>query len=209
MTTSQQAEANQLLIGTNVRLWWAFSYATMTYMRMPTPILGEKTARGLVIVSGPHKGNKRGMPTKWGLICPHCNKEFLSETTYINKRGRCYDCRGVDLRIVDENTTYKYYFNFLKVNSYGKVREIGISLNDFKSIASMPCHYCGIEPEYRTGKYEWNPPVKIHGLDRVDSSGGYTLGNVVSCCKWCNIAKLDRSTEDFLEWARRLVKNNE
>lgn len=178
-------------------------------MRVPIPVVGEVTSLGLAIVSGPHKGSRRGQSTKWGLVCPHCGNEFLVETTHINKRGRCYKCRGIDLRVVSEETTYKYFFNFLKVNSYGKKRLITISLEDFKMIASMPCHYCGIEPEYRSGQYEWNPPVKVHGLDRVDSSGGYSLDNVVSCCKWCNIAKLDRSKEDFLEWARRLVKNNE
>lgn len=167
---------------------------------------GGVTPNGLRILSGPYRAGKRGNATKWGVECPHCNKEFIVNTARIPKVARCYDCRGIDLRLVNEETTYKFFFNYLKSSSYGKDRSDDLTLEDFKKIASMPCHYCGVEPEYRRGKYEWNPMVKIHGLDRVDSSGSYTINNVVACCKWCNVAKLDRSVEDFISWAKRLVE---
>ena len=32
--------------------------------------------------------------------------------------------------------------------------------------------------------------------------------NVVSCCKFCNQAKMDRTKDEFLEWLRRAYEHN-
>jgi 5-methylcytosine-specific restriction endonuclease McrA len=34
---------------------------------------------------------------------------------------------------------------------------------------------------------------------------GYYDDNVVACCKNCNVAKLDRTQEDFLKWIKRVA----
>lgn len=36
------------------------------------------------------------------------------------------------------------------------------------------------------------------GIDRVDSSKGYTVDNCVSCCRECNVSKGTMSLEAFL-----------
>lgn len=84
-------------------------------------------------------------------------------------------------------------------------REFNISIEEFKRLTSSTCTYCGSSPVsvimIRVNK---NKEVQefskylYNGLDRVDSSKDYNLDNVVPCCKWCNIAKRDRSVEDFL-----------
>lgn len=74
-----------------------------------------------------------------------------------------------------------------------------ISFKDFWIIAVKNCHYCGAPPNK---KRTWpNGASSVcNGLDRIDSDFGYSLDNVVPCCKWCNISKLDRSQGDFLAW---------
>lgn len=47
------------------------------------------------------------------------------------------------------------------------------------------------------------------GIDRIDSTMGYSVNNCCSCCYYCNIAKNDRSLEEFLSWARDLVNFQE
>ena len=37
------------------------------------------------------------------------------------------------------------------------------------------------------------------GIDRINSQKSYTISNCVSCCKTCNVMKLNFSVEDFLE----------
>lgn len=46
-------------------------------------------------------------------------------------------------------------------------------------------------------------------LDRIDSSMGYTKGNVQLICNWVQTAKSDYSQSDFIEWIFTFVKNNE
>jgi hypothetical protein len=49
-----------------------------------------------------------------------------------------------------------------------------------------PCHYCGCD-------------IETTGLDRKDSSKGYTPDNVVPCCWDCNLMKGTKLYEEFLQ----------
>lgn len=60
---------------------------------------------------------------------------------------------------------------------YAKHRNLlwDIPLEDYKVLISKTCEYCaGPLPETKVG------------LDRIDNSLGYTLTNVVPCCRYCN-----------------------
>ena len=58
------------------------------------------------------------------------------------------------------------------------------------------CHYCGIPSGW---------PSTRNGIDRVDSKKKiYSVDNCVSCCKICNRAKSDQTTEEFLQWVERI-----
>lgn len=59
--------------------------------------------------------------------------------------------------------------------SYRKI-EWTLSESKFHELSKAPCHYCGQAKETTT----------MAGIDRVDSSLGYTLENSVSCCRRCN-----------------------
>jgi len=61
----------------------------------------------------------------------------------------------------------------------------------FEQLVSEPCRYCGEEPR--------------NGIDRLDSSLGYTLENCVPCCKVCNYMKRKMSAMDFITHARKVV----
>lgn len=80
-----------------------------------------------------------------------------------------------------------------------------LTLEQFVKLAEQPCRYCGGSASnlYRSAGGDW----KWNGLDRVDSSDGYTISNVVPCCKWCNQAKSGRTVDEFNEWIGRLFHN--
>ncbi len=86
------------------------------------------------------------------------------------------------------------------------VREVPFELSreEVEFLVKSPCHYCGALPSMKIlGKDIWSP-LTYNGIDRVGNSKGYVTGNVVSCCRICNIAKRDLSVEEFLEWATRI-----
>ncbi len=63
--------------------------------------------------------------------------------------------------------------------------EAPITLEEYKRLTSQPCEYCG------------GPlPETSVGLDRIDISKGYSHGNVLPCCTWCNVARSDHFTVD-------------
>lgn len=62
---------------------------------------------------------------------------------------------------------------------------------DFDSLVLGDCHYCG--------------SAGPGGIDRQDSTLGYTLSNCVSCCAVCNTAKNDLSLDQFYAWIRKVA----
>lgn len=79
-----------------------------------------------------------------------------------------------------------------------------IDFNSFKKLSQLPCYYCGINPQttytYKKGSFTYN------GLDRKDSGKNHTLSNCVTCCMDCNRSKLDKTIDDFIAHANRIVK---
>lgn len=73
---------------------------------------------------------------------------------------------------------------------------VGLDYDDFCSINSLPCFYCG-------GKL----PETGCGLDRIDSSLGYLSNNVRPCCRICNQAKSDLQENEFRDWALMLCSH--
>ena len=70
---------------------------------------------------------------------------------------------------------------------------------EFEEITFKPCFYCG---EY-SGEYLG---YKYSGVDRIDSTVGYTFDNVVPCCTMCNKMKLDYNVEQWFEKMKQILE---
>ncbi len=66
------------------------------------------------------------------------------------------------------------------------------------------CHYCGRLPIKKSTLrgIKARTDHALGGIDRIDSSGHYTVDNTVACCAQCNYAKKHYSEKDFLEMCR-------
>ena len=86
----------------------------------------------------------------------------------------------------------------------GKKRKWSLLETEFYEISHRKCYYCG-EPPSQTRKGKgYGHDFVYNGLDRIDSRKEYTIDNVVSCCKRCNMAKNDMTIKEFSGWAKRL-----
>lgn len=83
-------------------------------------------------------------------------------------------------------------------------REFTLTKEKFLILTQQNCYYCGIEPQQVNRTASNNGYFVYNGIDRIDSSIGYTISNVVSCCKNCNIAKNNMTQNEFFSWAKRL-----
>ena len=101
----------------------------------------------------------------------------------------------------------KLYSNY-KHSAKKRRIEFALSKDEFKSLISQDCTYCGSPPSSFYLMRGSNGGILYNGIDRVKSSLGYTLDNVVPCCGMCNRAKIDMDVEEFMLWINRLVNKS-
>ena len=88
-----------------------------------------------------------------------------------------------------------------------KKRDIPFDLDfeTFGRVTSSPCFYCGAEPASTMRSQSKRVTYQYNGVDRLDNTQGYVLGNVVACCKQCNFSKREQSAHEFMTWALRMA----
>jgi hypothetical protein len=120
---------------------------------------------------------------------------------------------------------WKNWFILYCVNAKTRGIEWSLLKEDFITLSTDKCFYCGIEP--RENLISYNPYIRnceknntvidkqyaerkiifTNGIDRVDNNKGYILGNCVPCCTMCNRSKMDYSKEDFESWILKASDN--
>jgi len=123
------------------------------------------------------------------------------------RHGETKSC-GCNVRLPPGEGAFRLLFR--RVQDQGRHRNISFDLthDDARRLMKESCFYCGAEPGQASGHstQRYNGSFIYNGLDRVDNAGGYTLDNVVPCCKICNFAKGTMTQGKFLSWLDRLVK---
>lgn len=79
-------------------------------------------------------------------------------------------------------------------------RQWKLTDDQFYDISQRDCFYCGAKPHRVKRSVNGTGDFTYNGVDRVDSRKGYTVGNVVPCCRRCNTAKSDMTTAEFRAW---------
>lgn len=80
-----------------------------------------------------------------------------------------------------------------------------LTTNQAYGLFTGSCYYCGHVPEL-TGPII--PTSRLNGIDRVDPVKGYMPINCVSCCKYCNYAKNDMTTDEFFNLVQRIARKH-
>ncbi len=81
-----------------------------------------------------------------------------------------------------------------------------ISPYKFRELTSQDCHYCGQKPQSKMNR-RTEATYIYNGLDRINSDKGYTVDNVVPCCRTCNIMKSDLTVKEFKEQVKKINEN--
>lgn len=93
-----------------------------------------------------------------------------------------------------------------KAQKYG--HEFSLTRDEFMAVTSQNCTYCGSEPMNCTKDRNGDGVFIYNGMDRVDSSRGYSFDNVVPCCVICNRAKSNLTLDQFFNWIERLTNHH-
>lgn len=109
------------------------------------------------------------------------------------------------------------FINSLIYDYKRRCKRKGLNFNldydSFKNLILQNCHYCGQEPSNLGRKTNlnnrlikrFNGQFNYNGIDRVNNDLGYSLDNVVPCCKLCNTMKFTLSKKQFLKQIQRII----
>lgn len=118
------------------------------------------------------------------------------------RKGQRKSCGCLKKLPEDHLGSYQRHLQDYQKNARTKGLEWSLANQEFLSLVTSNCFYCGQEPEPRkVGRHQ----VYANGVDRIDSTQGYHSANVRPCCSRCNYAKMDYSSDEFLSWALRLA----
>ena len=78
-----------------------------------------------------------------------------------------------------------------------------LTRDQFEAIVLSACIYCGDPP---SSSVVQRHTVAYTGIDRRDSTSGYTWDNSASCCKVCNRMKMSMSDGDFVRHCLRVAE---
>lgn len=156
----------------------------------------------LLVIENTFIKNKFGQ-AYWKCVCD-CGKEInVLGTSLKRKNSKSCGCLRVLIKAkyspieASARRAFKnYYLNDRKI-------KININFEYFYKASQNKCYYCNALPsnifksENSSDHYKNNGNFIYNGLDRIDSSKGYTEDNLVTCCKYCNKAKCSLSINNF------------
>lgn len=154
-------------------------------------------------------GSVRGHRS-WIFRCD-CGKELvLRREGVLRGNNKSCGCRSKELRSQAhrrphsaQNQVWRAYRN----SAQQRALVFAISKETFFEMTQRSCYYCGSAPEAISWPHRAGTPWRYNGIDRVDSERGYEEGNMVTCCRTCNMMKQRLSYADFLGHVWKLFKN--
>lgn len=158
-------------------------------------------------------GNKS---RRWLFECECGKRKVLSPSNVFNGSTKSCGCKKKQLTTKAINkyyeSKYKYPVERRMLSSYKKHgKDFNLSLSEFVKLVNSNCGYCGVKPHKVRFNKTKSRSKKLNGIDRVDSSRGYSVDNTVPCCTDCNIAKGSKSRVEFISLIKRIYdfNNNE
>ena len=141
--------------------------------------------------------------------CCQCNSERRLTSSHAGMilKGRGSGCH-CSRRSTETESEYKWRYQSYIQSAKKRKLSWSINYNKFLEITTQHCYYCDAEPEMRPSHAKrWDFKFPMSGIDRMDSSRGYEIDNVVPCCSYCNQAKWDHDVKDFLLWIEKVYSH--
>lgn len=150
-----------------------------------------------------HRQPSGQMRAMWNVVCD-CGKPVIISTANLTSGNTiscgCYvaELRKKGMIKTDPESMIKEHFSRYKSAARKRKKSFDLTYDQFKTICSKDCEYCGQSPKEKFTKVKNVVKIKLNGIDRVDNNLGYSIDNCVSSCGICNSMKMDRSQKEFL-----------
>lgn len=171
-----------------------------------------KIIKGKTILKLAYADNRCVSHYRYKCSCGHIS---VSTIANLERSKFCKNCiPRVGTFKSGDITGFRRLLNRYRYSKIGR-KCFKLSVKKFRELTSSNCYYCNSLPNYISKiEISKNKPPKgkglpyiYNGIDRLDSSKGYTNNNVVPCCGKCNKAKLDMSVKEFKEHIIKIYKH--
>lgn len=140
---------------------------------------------------------------RWHCVCECGNRTTVLDFSLRSGQAtQCIACARQARRLEPNKSARNWLIYRYRHGAKKRGIQFGLSEEEFFRLIKGNCHYCGKEP-VAVSRGRSSGHCVYNGIDRVDSLLGYTTGNVVPCCKQCNISKRDLPLEEFKAWIDR------
>ena len=140
-------------------------------------------------------------------VCVKCAKDFEAFLTdHGEESKRCIHCRDImrkqDEKRADRERSYKaeslkHYETYYKqyyTKAHKRELKFELTLEQFAELIQKPCQYCNHSKE-----------GDANGIDRMNNTIGYVVGNCVPCCEMCNRMKAFYHPVFFIQKAKYIA----
>ncbi len=154
--------------------------------------------------------------SRWICKCVCGKIKSVLGTNLINNLSKCCGCIGrknLSLRLkgispgwtkAKGESSFNIVFSDYKLHAKKLNLEFSILKEEFKNLTQQNCNYCGSIPNQKVNRKDMNGDFIYNGIDRIDSSIGYTIENCVPSCGFCNRAKHNKDILEFEKWLEKL-----
>lgn len=164
-------------------------------------------------------GCAAGKWKKVDAMCSYCKSTYLrqsnhTKSTYCSRvcRMKAAEIAALSLRRSSVEQTLRGIAICSKARCKRKGRDYNISaeylIDLFREQAGI-CALSGREMVASQSSSRKNSHPNTVSVDRIDSAGGYTIGNVRLVTTHCNIARSNFTDEQFIELCRDIVRHSE
>jgi hypothetical protein len=151
-------------------------------------LTGQTFGKWRVLSLAPKTGH--GHYTVWLCECSCSKKTIRPVSTTLLREKPALGCGCGRIRTC---APYRHIYDYFSKACLARSKVNSISFEQFLEFTKITsCHYCGsrIEwTEFRRPHGKHSARIGPYNLDCKDNSIGYTVDNVVVCCKRCNYAK--------------------
>jgi len=169
-------------------------------------LTGRRFGR-LTVIKRSYPNSKYGR-ARWLCKCTCGNEIIIIGHNLKNGNTKSCGCLAIELagnqrRLGFGVASMGYIYNKYKYNAKKRGYEWNLTKEQFKELTQQDCYYCGVKPKNKSKNTNCFGDFIYNGIDRIDNAKGYTIDNVVPCCKLCNQAKMDLTLQEFKDWIKR------
>lgn len=165
-------------------------------------LTGKKIGRLLVLKRVP------GRVTRWLCQCNCGTQKEIYATNLLRNTNSCGCLKLEQTRKKEGWACARWNWRNYRKNAVARGLSFGLSLDDFIILTAQDCYYCGRPPQQIVKRPRCYGVHVYNGVDRIDNTKGYGLGNCVPCCRWCNTAKSNRTLTEFYQQVAAIAQRH-